>query len=226
MIYLIDDNRRDQQKEYNCDFLGRKEFEPFLRVIDKITAGTDVSYLKDAKCILIHSSFPDFDTNGQAIEAQTNVYEAILALSVKNRIPIVVFTNSILDLDYSQGLSDLVIRVNKRLFYGHLENFLNYYLEHGAVERKILIYGKNFIAQDLAVISAHISSLISTYGLKEKLKEITALTADFAGIAGSTSEVQRQLDMAAKDMAPPASFLNYLEKIIRSVLQHGRNIYS
>ncbi|AMR32717.1 hypothetical protein A0256_15445 [Mucilaginibacter sp. PAMC 26640] len=225
MIYLIDDNRREQQKEYGCDFLTDTDLLSFFKIVSKIIVGTDITYLKDSTCILIHNSFPDFNASGEAISAQTNIYESILTLAGEKTIPVVIFTNSILDLDYNKSEAVNISRINKRLFYSNLKDFLYHFKETGNAEFKILTYGKSFIAQDLSLISAQISSLINSYSFKDKLPKIKELTAQFATLAKSEMAVMAKFEAAAHSSAPGV-LLNYLEKIIQSILRHGRNIYS
>lgn len=88
-----------------------------------------------------------------------------------------------------------------------------------------MTYGKSFIAQDLSLISAQISSLINSYSFKDKLPEIKELTAQFAMLAESGTTVMAKFETAAHSSAPGV-LLNHLEKIIQSILRHGRNIYS
>lgn len=144
MIYLIDDDRRGQQDAYGCDFLKTTEYDGVITTLKTVHQGSDISFLKDAKSILIHSSFPDTDQNGQIIEGKNVIYDKILELAENNSIPTMIFTNSILDVDHRAKVKGTAYRMNKRFFYLNLKAFVNYYRAENIIEFKNLYSEKIF----------------------------------------------------------------------------------
>ncbi|MBD1385899.1 hypothetical protein IDJ75_11460 [Mucilaginibacter rigui] len=226
MIYLIDDNRRDQQKEYHCQFLAAGTYSHFIKPLYRLTPDEDLNFLKSADAIFVHSSFPDFDGQGKVIEGQSEVYEKIFnLLKDEPAIPYVLFSNGdtepAFDPENPLGLD----RINKRLFYLNLGDFLTAYEKDKVPELRILAYGGNFLSRDMLVLFDRLNSLfLSGAGMKEKA-EIERLSRLLGELVGGDPRIPAMLATVLKGESEFNAYLTYLEKIIKAYIRHGRNIY-
>ena len=75
MIFLIDDNKADKRRnEMGINFVDDNIFDGFLLTIAKIKKDSDLSFLNNAKCILIHTTTDDVNNEGEFTEnSRTNV---------------------------------------------------------------------------------------------------------------------------------------------------------
>jgi len=225
MIYLIDDNRREQQQEYNCSFLALGEYQERIKPIYKITTSEEIAFLKDATAIFIHQSFPDFNAIGATITGQTIVYDKISNLFRGDpEIPYVIFSNGITDHTYDSENPFQIEQINKRQFYLNLKDFLDYYIAKDVIEFKILAYGKNFIAMEIAELFERIAGLFHR-GEHSESAAITALNAEIILLIGADPEINKKLTEALKNAELVPLYLSYIEKILQSFIRYGRNIY-
>ncbi|MBB2145748.1 hypothetical protein GM921_09640 [Pedobacter sp. LMG 31464] len=221
MIYLIDDNRRSQQKEYGCDYLQAKTYNHILEPVYILTAVDDISRFENASCILLHESFPDFNAAGQVQLGNTAVAEKVRGLAREKNIPIVIFSNGFIEIEYTAVKSSSITGMNKRLMYRNLKDFLDNFVEEQRIELRILIYGKNFIYKELLFLYSRIASVINSGELEGQRKKVELLVIRFAELCNSKDKVAKafaELEMHA--------FLKYLEKIINAVNKYGVNIYN
>lgn len=226
MIYLIDDDRRGQQDEYRCDFLKTTEFKDILTVIKTIDQDKDLSFLSNADSILIHSSFPDTAKNHEIVEGKNTVYDKIIEIVEYNSIPTMIFTNSVLDIDHRVKINGTAYRMNKRVFYLNLKSFLDYFNCCRIIEFKNLYYGKDFLAHDLALLSADISVIIQTKGITSNKDQLTSLVTEFGEKSNDLKHMMSMWNELLNGSASTSAFIKLTEKIIQSFAQYGRNIYS
>lgn len=223
MIYLIDDNRRQQQEEYNSFFLKEKSYHLFFEAIYKIKQSDNLNFLKKAKCILIHQSFPDFNESAMAIEGSTTIYENILEISNSNQIPIVIFSNGAHNIIFSKTN---ITAINKQLFYQNLEDFIIHYSKTKQIIFEILIYGKNYLYKELSLIFNEIALMVRMKSDTNENKNLYDLSRLFSEKSNSdVTIVNNKLEQLSFDKLE-LDYLPKLTKILNSMLKYGRNIYS
>jgi hypothetical protein len=158
MIYLIDDNQSNQrQKQYCIDFVENGTFCDVLISIEQIEKCDGVlhlEFLKDAKCILLHSTIEDWDANKGFLKGSitnaTKITEMIACDG--DKIPLVLFSNKmseIADYDY-QKFPNFIRELKKNKFYERLYDFVVHYRNTDEIELRILALGKNFKAEEAA----------------------------------------------------------------------------
>ena len=141
MIYLIDDNKQEQRMEYGASYIDEGQYDDILIHIEKTNGSTDVSFLCNAKLIMIHDSLDDYE-NGGFVENSRHARHNIDDIAQNNNIPLVYFSDGhILTKMDSEGN---VTQLKKADFYYRLKDFLEDYKEYGVFELKILAYGKNW----------------------------------------------------------------------------------
>jgi len=220
MIYLIDDDRGSQQQEYGVTYLNSAQYYDVIKPIYKLTSNDDISMFSTADCILLHESFPDFDTNGETLQGQNKISQKIRNIARDKSIPLVIFSNGILELEPDQ-ISDLAITsLNKRLFYLNLEAFIKKFINDKLIFLKILPYGPNFIYSELMEFYGKIAQIVNTNDSENFRSKIQPLVIAFADKTNNgESIIEKSEKLSGTD------FLKYLEKIIQSVFNYGKNIY-
>jgi len=221
MIYLIDDNRREQQREYGCNYIANGTYSDVLTVWNRLSEGDDLSTLKTAACILLHDSFPDFNSAGEILQASNKVAEKIKDGARMEKCPLVLFSNSFTGFEQGEIKQKEITGLNKRLFYTNLEDFILHYKTIEEIQLKILAYGKNFKHRELENLHAQISNSIAVYVVEIARKNAIDLVEKFSALSESGEELKKQF--AHLD---GRSYINLLDKIIKFYVRYGRSIYS
>ncbi len=168
MIYLIDDNQREMRRnEMGIHFVDDNVFKDILIKKDKLEVNTDLSFLSNAKCILLHTTTEDIDENGNHLSKSTtnanHIKEHISDYG--SNIPIVLFSNQMSEItpdtfDYDTN-PNCIYQIKKNIFYERLYDFLEYYGQTQKIELRIIAYGKNYKAVEISRYSkALIESVI------------------------------------------------------------------
>ncbi|TDQ08874.1 hypothetical protein [Pedobacter metabolipauper] len=221
MIYLIDDNRREQQREYGCNYIADGTYSDVLTVWNRRSESDDFSMLKSAACILLHDSFPDFNSAGEILQGSTKVAENIKDGARIDKCPLVLFSNSFTGFEQGEIKQKEITGLNKRLFYTNLEDFILHYKTIGEIQLKILAYGKNFKHRELEDLHAQIANFIAVHGMEIARKDAIDLVEKFSTISESGEELKKQFaDLDGR------SYINLLDKIIKFYVRYGRSIYS
>ena len=151
MIFLIDDNRYEQQqRKFNANYLFDGSLETVLTTLYKLKLDEYVGHLEeklqDAAAILLHNTFADADENGEYLDSSRIVRDYIVEDFVReNDIPIVLFSGSMSDIRFDDDdIPTSILGMNKEVFYQNLFEFLTHYKETNQLEMKILAYGKQY----------------------------------------------------------------------------------
>ena len=59
-LVLIDDNIEHQREAYGASFVDNEEYSDCLIHIEKVNSQSDLSFLNDVACVMIHDSLADF----------------------------------------------------------------------------------------------------------------------------------------------------------------------
>lgn len=166
MIYLIDDNQREMRRnEMGIHFVDDNVFKDVLIKIEKLKSNADLSFLSNAKCILLHTTTEDIDENGNHLSKSTTNANYIKEhiSDYGSKIPIALFSNQMSEItpdtfDYDTN-PNCIFQIKKNIFYERLYDFLEYYRQSQEVELRIIAYGKSYKATE---ISRYSKSLIES----------------------------------------------------------------
>ena len=144
-IYLIDDNVDGNRRKYGAGFVDEGAYHDVIVAIEKLSPKDDLSFLKNASCILLHKSFEDF-IDGKFHDDSHIVAKLIIQMPwVGNNIPLVLFSDGDTN-DLGVFKDQTIYSLKKRAFYSRLESFILHYKEANEIDLKILAYdGDNYI---------------------------------------------------------------------------------
>jgi hypothetical protein len=234
MIYLIDDNRYEQQQKlYHADYLFDGSFKSELTSIYKVKL---VDYrqlektLENASLILIHNTFADADEHGAFLDNSRRIRDFIIEdLAEENDIPFVLFSGGISETTFDdEDNPNVITGINKTLFYSNLFPFLQHYKDTQQVELKLLAYGSEYKIHDaiklVETILAALKKKDST--LPFAIKYINYVTfAKFYDLTQSKKTLDAFLDEVVKQDLTVGDFMGKLKKIKKSLIHYGKNIY-
>ena len=144
-IYLIADNVDGNRQKYGGGFVDDGVYSHEMIAIDKLSPADDITFLKDASCVLLHKSLEDF-FDGKFHDDSHKVARLIRKLSgVGDTIPLALFSDGDTN-DLGDYRGQTIFSLSKRAFYGRLEAFVLHFRKTNEVELKILAYGQNYTA--------------------------------------------------------------------------------
>ncbi len=240
MIYLIDDNQNNQRLiNYNITFIEEGVFDGYLSSIEKLEIGkvfsqvSHLEFLKNADCILLHSSTEDYDRERGFIPgSKTNAIKIKEIISQEGEIiPLVLFSNSMggAEIDFKKN-PNYISSIKKNLFYERLYDFLKHYRNKGEVELKILAWGENFLSIEVSKLAREIISSLETKQNSDVLK-LTDLSPiirkfkSFIELALPNNNVNEILDRIEDNPMMIQDFIRKINLINESYTKYGKNIY-
>jgi hypothetical protein len=235
MIYLIDDNRYEQQQKlYHADYLFDDSFKSVLTPIYKVKLANYRQLektLENASIILIHNTFADADEQGAYLDNSRRIRDFIIEdLAEENDIPFVLFSGGISETTFDDDDNPTVITgINKTLFYNNLFSFLQHYQEKQQIELKILAYGSEYKIHDAIKL---VETILATLKKKDStlpfaIKYINYATfAKFYDLSKSKKTVEAFLNEVAEQALTVGDFMGKLKKIKKSLIHYGKNIYN
>lgn len=154
MIYIFDDNKHGQlSANYKIDFLDF--FRNNSTIIKHISAHFDYrlsELLNDAKCVLIHNSFPD--------DLKT---EDVKAICKENNIPLVIFSNQYTGTVFASDKRNYISQIKKDRLYYNLHHFIENYINNDEVKLELLALGKSYEAEKALIILNRLSLFLFTH---------------------------------------------------------------
>lgn len=239
MIYLIDDNQNNQRENLGIDFVNDESYAAVLTVVDKIEKRglrdlSNLQFLNDAACILLHSSTEDYDFENELFisGSRTNVIKIVENIAEEgDNIPLVLFSNGMSETVYNYESTPCFIhQINKNLFYSHLYDFVENYKQSGNIEMRILAWGKNFQSKEISTL-ADILLQPAIYCDGTDLFQ-TNLVSDaqtslekFISLAFGSDNVCDILKNLEHAPITVSEFRNKVNRITESYLKYGKNIY-
>lgn len=243
MIYLIDDNQNNQRSQLGISFVEDDTYKSHLTSIERIKKreqADDIShleFLKNADCILLHSTTEDWDDEKGFLKESTSNVTKIrdYIADYGDKIPLVLFSNkeaqsadSVYQPDKKPNLISLM---KKKDFYINLGDFVEAYTHTNKIELRILMWGKHFRAQEINRLS---QILLGGIAMKPET-DILLLS----NLSGSPQIFKNFIELSFPNQDPQI-FFNSLEDnpittdkfrekinlITASFLKHGKNIYT
>ena len=143
-IIIIDDNSKNQREVYGANFVDEDKYAEKLSHIERLNSESDMSFLDDAVCIMMHDSLEDY-VDGEFKSNSHKAKEKIEDFILKHNIPYVLFSDGHgITGDWREKTSDVVYSIKKSEFYRHLDDFMFHYATTGSLDMRIIAYGKDF----------------------------------------------------------------------------------
>lgn len=240
MIYLIDDNQHNQRAQnYGAFFVDNGEYEGYLTSVTRLpkmnsfAQSNHLDFLKEAKCILLHSTTEDVDENGKYISgSRSNAIKIIEQISEEgDKIPLVLFSNSMDEQAiYDHESSPNYIQgIKKNKLYERLRDFLEHYRATGAIELRIIARGKNYKANEVIEI---VNELLNPVAMQpgENMITIDLVAKDkfkqlIESVYPDLNWKDLLYDLEDADLSI-GEFRNKLGLIKEDYLKYGRNIHT
>ncbi|HBG70065.1 MAG: hypothetical protein A2W93_10025 [Bacteroidetes bacterium GWF2_43_63] len=238
MIYLIDDNQNNQRlSNYNITFIEEGAFDEYLISIDKLEIGSSFSstshldFLKNADCILLHTTTEDFlPGKGFIPGSKTNVLKIKEIISQEGElIPIVLFSNSMGETEYNSDKNpNYISSIKKNLFYERLFDFLENYKNSGIVDLRIIAWGSNFACKEVSRLAIEILSAFESKDNSDRLKlsdlsPIIKSFKTFLELSFSNSKVNEILNDIEDNPIRIKEFKDKIKHITECYAKYGKN---
>jgi len=228
-IILIDDNRQNQREKYGASFVDNEEFSDCLMHIEKLNDSSDLSFLNDAACVLLHDSFSDF-VEGEFKATSQNAKENILDFVQDNDIPYVLFSDGHSPTaDWREEYPNIVWGIKKSAFYQNLRDFVESYQQTNQVDVRIIAYGKDVTKHLMFKWYQDIIGGIKTTCAEEPITitdiNKVALKQFIEGASPKVGITFNQLMYDIDDgLVTVRNFKDNINRIIDSVQKYGKNI--
>lgn len=230
-IILIDDNSKNQRVSYGASFVDENLYEDVLFHIEKLSSLCDLSFLDDAVCIMMHDSLEDF-IDGEFVSSSHKAKERIEDIIQEKNIPYVLFSDGhAISAEWREETPNVVYSIKKSEFYRHLSSFISNYKSTGAVDMRIIAFGKDFMKDllcqwCLSVISSisalkDFDSIDLSYIDKKKMRLIIENSQPKIGV--DFNELMCDIEDGNITAGNLRANMN---NIISSVKKYGKNISS
>jgi hypothetical protein len=233
MIYLIDDNQNNQREKLGANFVDNRVFAGFLTSVERIEkrAPSDIShldFLSDARCILLHTTTEDWDTekgflSGSCFNVR-KIKEDIADFG--DKIPLVLFSNSMGEPVYE---NNCIREIKKNLLYERLYDFVEHYKNTDEIELRILAWGKHFQAKEIASLANILLESVAFLDGTEKFEMNFLLSNQPVfqkfikkSFPNNADEVFKHLE---QNQISVSEFRNKINTIAISFKNYGKNIY-
>lgn len=233
MIYLIDDNRNNMRaRQFGVFFVEQGTYHSVLKPVIALTKGADLSFLKDAACILIHKTMEDYDKTGNYIQnSHENVNKIIeIVADYGSKVPLVIFSNKMETTQYDPNESpNCVFQINKKVFYSRLHAFVDLYHREKKIEFRLLTEGVGYqTAEADRLANKILDSLISFPSNKAFQtdlidQKIFESFYTYTGIPHSFSTFLKELEQSGTSIK---EFKDNITLINESINLYGTNIHN
>lgn len=230
MIFLIDDNKSNQQESYGCGFIKQGLYKEHLTFLKGIPTPERADFIDElpnkAKVILFHSTSKDMDKNGNLLETTETIGK--IYNNIKTVIPYVGFswghTSHI--ATYSENSID---SMNKRIFYLNFEAFILDYIKNKNVhDFKILSNGVGYKKEILIEQGRKLIQEILDYPKFEPfICGNDALTYSLDVFLKNSQAKINISDFCSQNSNKLSHFelTQLINKSIESIQKYGKNLY-
>lgn len=227
MIYLIDDNKQNQQQQYGCGFIETGEYKEYLSYLKGVATherGNFIAELPDkAKAVFFHSTSKDIDADGNFLE-KTGTIIKIKKNIDEHKIPYVAFswghTSHIASFSGNN-----VGSMNKRLFYLNLKEYLEDYISTGISDFKILTdgigYKKEILIQEGLKLIDYLSEKSERIQLNNDENDLIKIKSFFLN-AHSLFNLDKYL---AEKTISDCELIRIIENSLQSIEKYGKDLY-
>ncbi len=235
MIFLIDDNKADKRRnEMGINFVDDNIFDGFLFTIEKIKKDSDLSFLNNAKCILIHTTTDDVNNEGEFTEnSRTNVIKVIEDISdFGSKIPLVMFSNQMAESSpdtYNYELNpNCIYQIKKNLFYERLYDFIDFFKKTGVIELRIIALGKKYKATEISRYSKILIESLIKYSFSELFKPNyvqLSIFRQYFSLSNLGSDFDSFINDLEDNPITVSKFIDNISQIVESFNEYDENIY-
>ena len=162
-LLLIDDNSKKQREVYDAAFVDEEEYSDCLSHVERVNSQSDLSFLDDVACVMIHDSLEDY-VEGEFKSDSHKAKDRIEEIIQSKKLPYVLFSDGhSMTADWREDMPNVVFSIKKSEFYRHLKSFLDYYRETGKLDMRVIAFGKDFLRQLMSMwCQAFITKLADT----------------------------------------------------------------
>ena len=230
-VVLIDDNSKNQRGVYDASFVDDEEYSDCLFHVEKVNSKSDLSFLNDASCVMIHDSLDDYDGGefkSDSHKAKEKIEEDVQSMD----LPYVLFSDGhSMTADWREGIPNVVFSIKKSEFYRHLKPFLDHYRETGEVDLRLIAYGKDFLKQ---LMSQWCQTIISKLANIPDDEVINTSMIDNRSLRLIIENAQPKIGVSFDDVMcdiedghiTAGCLRNNINNILSSVKKYGKNISS
>lgn len=144
-ILLIDDNSKNQREVYDASFVDDELYSDCLSHIEQVNSQSDLSFLDDVSCVMIHDSLEDY-IDGEFKSDSHKAKDKIEEIIQSKNLPYVLFSDGHgMEADWREEMPDVVFSIKKSEFYRHLKSFLDHYKTTEEIDLRLIAYGKDFL---------------------------------------------------------------------------------
>lgn len=236
-ITIIDDNSKNQRAEYGASFVDEDKYAEYLIHVEKLYAQSDLSFLEDAACVMVHDTLEDF-IDGEFKSDSHKAKERVEEFVQDRNIPQVFFSDGHpMTAEWREDTPDVVYSIKKSEFYLHLHDFVLHYIDTGTIDMRIIAYGKEYKKELMTRWCQTIMSRLTNLSdgdivdMPNKKEDKEAMQKDLRQIIeGAQPEIGITSDeilARIEDQEMKAGELRAnLNKIISNVKKYGKNISS
>ena len=230
-LVLIDDNIEHQREAYGASFVDNEEYSDCLIHIEKVNSQSDLSFLNDVACVMIHDSLADF-IDGKYLKPSRKAKERIEDVIQDNNIPYVIFSDGhSMTADWREETPNIIYAIKKSEFYRHLRAFVDYYRSSMILDLRILAYGEDFLKQMMSKWCLAVMSSTRERN-DDELLEINML--DRRSLRQIIENAQPKVGISFDDLMAEIEDENItvgqlrsnINNILKSVKKYGKNISS
>ena len=230
-IVLIDDNSKNQREGYDAAFVDDELYSDCLLHIEKINSQSDLSFLADAACVMIHDTLEDYvdgEYKSDSHKAKDKIEEII---QMKN-LPYVLFSDGHgMDADWREDMPNVVFSIKKSEFYRHLKSFLDHYRETEEIDLRLVAYGKDFMKH---IVSKWCQAFIAKLADTRDDEMVDTSKIDKRSLRLIIENAQPKIGVSFDDVMcdiedgiiTAGCLRNNINNILSSVKKYGKNISS
>ena len=230
-ILLIDDNSKNQREVYDASFVDEEEYSDCLSHIEQVNSQSDLSFLDDASCVMIHDSLEDY-INGEYKSDSHKAKDRIEDIIQSKNLPYVLFSDGHgMTADWREDMPNVVFSIKKSEFYRHLKAFLDNNRETGKLDMRLIAYGKDFLKH---LMSLWCQAVISKLGATSDDEVIDTSKIDNRSLRLIIENAQPKVSVSFNDVMcdiedgniTAGNLRNNINNILSSVKKYGKNISS
>ena len=233
-IYLIEDNLDGNRAKYGAGKIDEGYYNDILEIKDKLSKDSDLSFLEDAACVLLHRSYEDFIDGSYHDDSHfvaNYIQKMIPALGTT--VPFVIFS----DGDQSEhgemreDHPNMIYSLGKKAFYDRLVDFLDNYKKVQVIDLKILAYGANYQTKIVEDGITEVLNLLRDLApdetvppLKVNTKALKSVVEKSLPAIGVTYD---ELIIGLKfNPLKVSEFKNRLNTILNDFIEYGKNYFT
>lgn len=230
-IILIDDNSKNQRVAYGASYVDEGIFSDILVHVEKLNSQSDLSFLNEASCVMMHDSLEDY-VNDEFVSSSHKAKERIEDMIQEMKIPYVLFSDGHAPTaEWREETPTIVYSIKKSEFYRHFKDFIESYQTTGKLDMRIIAYGKDYLKE---LICKWCQTLIANVTNFEGDKILDLASMDKKSLRLVIENTQPKIGISFDDLmcdiedecVTVSQFRTNINNVISSVKKYGKNISS